>query len=192
MKPIVKCKRGNIGPRDKWGHCLCADCYAFNRARWSVSTAEKTEYKRRWRKENPERCRGYSKKWNDNNQDQRRKIVRAWQEKNPEKVRAKNARAGAKWSKKNVGKRNAITRKRAALKLQRTPIWADLKAIKAFYIEAARLTAETGIPHEVDHIYPLQGRLVSGLHVEGNLQILMRSQNRSKGNKARLTWDSAS
>lgn len=100
-----------------------------------------------------------------------------------------NAKAGVKWSKANAGKRNALTRKRVALKLQRTPSWANLPAIQAIYIEAARLTTQTGIPHEVDHIYPLQGEFVSGLHVEQNLQIITRRQNRSKHNRVDLTWD---
>ena len=61
-----------------------------------------------------------------------------------------------------------------------TPIWADLDAIKEFYIEAQRLTKETGIPHEVDHIIPIKGKVVSGLHVPANLQILTEKQNQTK------------
>ena len=72
--------------------------------------------------------------------------------------------------------------KRKASLIQRTPKWADIEKIKAFYIELERLTKETGILHEVDHIIPLQGKFVSGLHVHNNLQILTRSENRSKGN----------
>ena len=78
--------------------------------------------------------------------------------------------------------RAAGARRRAA-KLQATPPWADLAAIAEFYSEAARLTTETGILHEVDHIYPLQGKDVCGLHVPGNLQIITRAENRSKSNK---------
>jgi 5-methylcytosine-specific restriction endonuclease McrA len=61
-----------------------------------------------------------------------------------------------------------------------TPIWADLDAVKEFYIEAQRLTKETGIPHEVDHIIPIKGKVVSGLHVPANLQILTEKQNQTK------------
>src|SRR4051812_23086948 len=49
--------------------------------------------------------------------------------------------------------------KRRAAKLQRTPSWADQDAIKALHAEADRLTRATGVPHDVDHILPLQGRL---------------------------------
>src|SRR5271165_3915827 len=72
-----------------------------------------------------------------------------------------------------------------AAKLKRTPHWLTQehwKQIEAFYIEAKRLTQVTGIPHEVDHIVPLQGKNVSGLHVPWNLQILTESQNCSKNN----------
>lgn len=76
------------------------------------------------------------------------------------------------------------TSKRRAAQLNRLPKWltiADKEKIKSFYNEAAKLTQITGIPHEVDHIIPLCGKNVSGLHCPQNLQILTRSQNRSKG-----------
>ena len=63
------------------------------------------------------------------------------------------------------------------------PLWADRKAIQAIYIEARRLTAETGIKYEVDHIIPSNHPLVCGLHVESNLQILTEFENISKKNK---------
>jgi 5-methylcytosine-specific restriction endonuclease McrA len=50
------------------------------------------------------------------------------------------------------------------------------------YRQAKKLTQKTGILHEVDHIIPLQNHLVCGLHVENNLQILTREQNRKKFN----------
>jgi excisionase family DNA binding protein len=70
-----------------------------------------------------------------------------------------------------------------ARKLKRYVSWADREAMKAIYAEAQRLTRETGIPHEVDHMLPLCGRIVSGLHVENNLQVLPKYLNRMKGNR---------
>jgi 5-methylcytosine-specific restriction endonuclease McrA len=52
-------------------------------------------------------------------------------------------------------------------------------------MEARRLSAETGIRHSVDHIIPLCGRTVTGLHVETNLRIITLEQNIRKGNR----WD---
>ena len=66
---------------------------------------------------------------------------------------------------------------------QATPSWTDNNAIKEFYITAQRLSKETGISHEVDHIIPLQGKIVSGLHVPANLQILTEKENQRKNAK---------
>lgn len=65
----------------------------------------------------------------------------------------------------------------------RMPPWANPKAIRAVYAEAKRLTDATGIPHHVDHIIPLQGELVSGLHVETNLRAIPAVDNLRKHNK---------
>lgn len=62
------------------------------------------------------------------------------------------------------------------------PPWANSKAIRAMYFEARRLTAETGVKHEVDHIIPSNHPLVCGLHVENNLQILTETENIAKSN----------
>jgi hypothetical protein len=79
--------------------------------------------------------------------------------------------------------RSAERRARQAALLQRTPKWADLKAIRKFYDEMHRLTRETGIQHHVDHTIPLQGDLVSGLHVTENLRVLPGPENLAKGSK---------
>ena len=95
----------------------------------------------------------------------------------------------SKYRKENAGKINARNAKRNAAKLEATPKWLiteQFQKIEQVYIEAARLTKETGIPHEVDHILPLQGKQVRGLHVPWNLQILTAFENISKSNKLKI------
>ena len=81
---------------------------------------------------------------------------------------------------------NALTASRRARKKEAEPIWLTIdhkKQIQTFYHIATKLTTETGIPHEVDHIIPLQGKTVCGLHVPWNLQVITADENRQKGAK---------
>ena len=73
--------------------------------------------------------------------------------------------------------------KRKAAKLQRTPVWADIAAIAKIFERCAAMCQQDGIDYHVDHIIPLQGDTVSGLHVENNLQILTGEENMKKGNR---------
>lgn len=66
----------------------------------------------------------------------------------------------------------------------RTPKWADRSAIKKIYDCARELREQTGTNIEVDHIIPLRGKNVSGLHIAENLQISSGMQNRMKFNHA--------
>lgn len=139
----------------------CKPCVNADTAKWRElhPTAN-----RDWYYENIEHKKRYWAKWRAENIERVAKNFRLWSLANGERVRAKGAR-------------------RHAAKLMATPAWASKEAIMAFYAEAARLTKETGERHEVDHIVPLQGRIVRGLHWEGNLQILPKSKNISKHNR---------
>lgn len=64
-----------------------------------------------------------------------------------------------------------------------TPKWADHHQIKEKYQESKRITVETGIVHHVDHIVPIKGTKVCGLHTHENLRVIPASLNVSKSNK---------
>jgi hypothetical protein len=72
--------------------------------------------------------------------------------------------------------------RREAVKLQ-TPPWYDQSQMEPLYAEAQRLTLTTGKMHHVDHIVPLMGELVRGLHVHWNCVVMEGSANIRKGNK---------
>tara|TARA_R110002096_G_C14086604_1_gene677180 strand:- start:51 stop:509 length:459 start_codon:yes stop_codon:yes gene_type:complete len=106
---------------------------------------------------------------------------KAWYEVNKEKAAIKYKT----WCQANPEKRNASNAKRRAAKLQRTPNWissAHLKEIETFYMLSKWYEKATGLKHHVDHIVPLQGDLVSGLHVPWNLQVITAAENCSKNN----------
>jgi hypothetical protein len=90
------------------------------------------------------------------------------------------------YKKSNKGKTNALNQKRAAEKIQRTPKWLSklqLSRIEIFYDTAVRLTVEFNKQMHVDHIIPLKGKAVSGLHVPWNLQVITAVDNQKKSNK---------
>jgi hypothetical protein len=105
---------------------------------------------------------------------------RAWRLKNIDKVSADYK----KWQKNNRGVMNAHTVKYQAMKKSATPSWANLEAIKSLYNVAHYFDWISGgfVKHHVDHIVPLQGKTVCGLHVENNLQILIDKDNLRKSN----------
>ena len=107
-----------------------------------------------------------------------------WRLKNPEHAGAKAAKA--KYKAENPAKTSAATAKRRTAKMHRTPAWLpsdDLWLIEQAYELAALRTKMFGFSWHVDHVIPLQGKTVSGLHVPTNLQVIPWLDNVKKANK---------
>lgn len=100
----------------------------------------------------------------------------------PEKQEARRE-YGKKHLQQNKAMYAAKRGKRRAAEFRATPSWANQDAIKRIYLLAEKISTETGIKHHVDHVYPLQGKKVCGLHFENNLQIIPATENLKKFNK---------
>jgi hypothetical protein len=90
------------------------------------------------------------------------------------------------WKARNKGAVAASVSSRKKHIRLATPHWltkAHKTQIKAFYLEAERLKSQTGIDHEVDHIVPVRGGIVSGLHVPWNLRVITAAENQSKNRR---------
>lgn len=159
------CHKGHVAFRfAKTGHCN--DCVQERNR-----SSEKIEYRKKYKQENYKAILEKNKALYAKNPEQYRRYHKEYQQKNAATLRPKNS---------------ARAMKRLAAKLQRTPSWLNVDdnwIIDQAYELAAIRKKTTGIPWDVDHIIPLQGKLVSGLHVPWNLQVIPASINRSKGNK---------
>ena len=81
--------------------------------------------------------------------------------------------------------------RRYAAKKNATPVWlteAHIEEMRVIYLAAKMLSGVTGVRMDVDHMVPLNGENVCGLHVPWNLQIVPASYNRHKKNRLMPIW----
>lgn len=105
-----------------------------------------------------------------------------WRKENP----VRNSEMKKNWAKRNRHKKLQASARYKLERDKRSPNWLsaeDKERIDNYYWLASDLKNITGEDYHVDHIVPLKGKNVSGLHVPWNLQVLPSDINLSKGNK---------
>jgi hypothetical protein len=168
------------------------------------------EYLREWRAKNPEKQAAICKTYDEKNRDKRsayakqyrkdnpekvKELGKSWAKANPEKIRAYSVKAGRAWHERNPEylkehyKANkeryvAASARRRASQDSATPTWLtaiDKAMIQEMYDVSEARYIQTGIKHHVDHIVPINGKGVAGMHVPWNLQVITAHENLSKG-----------
>ena len=154
----------------------------YNETYREANKIARLEYEKQYRESNKEHIAEYNKQYHETNKEHLVGQMKHYREANKEYL-AEQVRL---YHKNNPAKLNAINAKRRAAKLQATPRWLtseEFKQIEDFYKESQALKLATGEKYHVDHIVPLQGENVCGLHVPWNLQVIPAKENLSKSNK---------
>ena len=137
---------------------------------------------REWYLRNRELTKARAKAWAEANPDRRQEILA----KNREEHREERNAYNRAWFAENSDKRAAYEAKRRATLLQRTPQWLtedDRWMIEQAYDLAKARTEMLGFEWHVDHVVPLQGKRVSGLHTPSNLAVIPGAENCRKNSR---------
>jgi predicted nucleic acid-binding Zn-ribbon protein len=171
-KPVSEFHRKAENP-DGYRH-HCRDCIAEKGRAYREANPETVRRsKERWAANNPERVAEFSRNYYRRNKNEIKPRQRSFagytartRENNPEGY----ARLMHKWAKRRADRARA------------TPLWYDDTKVKAIYRQAERMR-RAGFDVHVDHIIPLCGENVCGLHVHNNLRIIPAKENIAKGAK---------
>jgi len=149
-------------------HCYCKPCESErSKTKNAINRERRLAKAKEWRKSNPDKANGAIKAWQERNKERYAKLIADWATNNRDKV-------NAKWMQREAGKK------------KRTPQWLTDEMKKQIEVEYSLANWCSNVMNEsyhVDHIVPLQGKTVSGLHVPWNLQVIPAKVNQRKSNK---------
>jgi hypothetical protein len=152
------CKHGHLAP-SLTSSAECVECHAIRRRL----------YMRKWAANNPKVRRRKAAKWYNKNRELVLKRTKRWKQNNPIHVTSLRAKYRANY-------------------IKACPAWVDdahMDKIREIYKLCRKTSKETGVMHAVDHIVPLQGKTVCGLHVWWNLRVITQEEN----NRRPKVWD---
>lgn len=156
-----------------YGKNLCKQHYLKQYKRSEASLSKKRESLKRWRESNKEHIKSYEARYREANKEHCSILRSQYYLKNKAKEQEQNKR----WHKINRSKAVEKSNKYRSSKLRALPNWLNKEELLPIYELAA-----TNNLH-VDHIVPLQGKEVCGLHVPWNLRIIPATDNFKKKNK---------
>jgi len=158
---------------------VCKQCLiAVSNERQKANPEKNREKARKWREANPEKHKETWMSYRERNVETMRKRCSDWRYKNKELAN----QLSAAWAKNNPSKTAAQAAKRRCALLKATPSWVNFDAIQIEYDLAKWCSDVMGEKYHVDHIVPLQGKQVCGLHVHNNLRVIPASVNLTKSN----------
>lgn len=173
------CKHGHIAPRKTKGACI--ECL---KVEWAKSAETRVEYFREYNKR--EKVKEAKQRYYHRNRDA---VIARAKARTPEEQRQYRNR----WKALNVVQVLADNKARRRKHREATPPWLTRKQkseIRQLYQIAITMSKTTGEQYVVDHIIPLRGEGVCGLHVPWNLRVVTREENLKKSNKLIDTPDS--
>lgn len=153
----------------------CRRCRQLQNYEWDKANRDtKNASDRKWRKANPEKL---------------------WAKRNPEENKKRMVVASKEWRIRNPEYHHehylnnktvyvAARAKRRAAQANATPKWLtaiDKAKIQEMYDVSVARETQTGVKHHVDHMIPIMGKKVCGMHVPWNLQVITATENLSKG-----------
>jgi 5-methylcytosine-specific restriction endonuclease McrA len=165
------CKHGHVAPRKTKGACL--ECLKLE---WEQGNVKRAEYFANYNRS--EAGKNAKKQYYAKNRDMVIARAQARPDQDKRQYQQRYQKANPELYKVNTSFRRRRFR-------EATPKWLSPEQkleIKLQYRLAIELSRRTKIRYVVDHVVPLQGETVCGLHVPWNLEVITQEQNLKKSN----------